>query len=197
VEDDFSQPMEFSQEDSEMFDLVAKQQDPQLLEMARQEYPILKDIDIGYKYSPGRGKGFLEYFPPDEVGSPEMPRPKELPLGKPGIEIYDPKTRPIDVLGDIASHYMIYQDPKMIDYYKQFGGSLTPEQRDFMQRKYQFEQQNYGENRPYETWYEMSGLPGYFRGYPFSQWSEEEIKESYTPQQIQILDLVKQYLGIK
>jgi hypothetical protein len=180
-----------------VMDMVAKQNDPMLLEQARKEYPILKDLDIGYKYSPGAGKGFLEYYPPDEVGSPEYPRPKDLPMGKPGIEIFDPKTRPIDVLGDIASHYMIYNDPKMIDYYQQFGKSLSPEQQEFMQNKYLFEKEQYGENRPYEQWYETSGLPGYFRAYPFSQWSPEDIQRSYSPEQIQLLDMVKQYLGVK
>ena len=43
-----------------VMDMVAKQNDPMLLEQARKEYPILKDLDIGYKYSPGAGKGFLE-----------------------------------------------------------------------------------------------------------------------------------------
>jgi len=184
-------------EDQEIMDLVAKDRDPMLLDQAKAEFPVLKDLDIGYKYSPGAGKGFLEYYPPDEVGSPEYPRPKDLPMGKPGIEIFDPKTRPIDVLGDIASHYMIYNDPQMIDYYGRFEKSLSPEQQQFMQNKYEFEKEQYGEKRPYQQWYEMSGLPGYFRAYPFQQWSPEDIQRSYSPEQIELLNMVKQYLGVK
>jgi ABC-type transport system substrate-binding protein len=95
----------------------------------------------------------------------------------PGIEVYNPKTRPIDVAGDIASHYMIYNDPSMMDYYNQFRHSINPEQQKRLQQQYEFYQQNYGEDRPYEKWYEMTGLPGYFRGYPFQQWEPEFVEQ--------------------
>jgi hypothetical protein len=89
--------------DNEVFQEVIKENDPQFLEQARQEFPRLKELDIGYKYTPTEDRGFIEFYPEDEPGSPDFPRPKELPMGKPGIEVYNPKTRPIDVAGDIAS----------------------------------------------------------------------------------------------
>jgi hypothetical protein len=180
--------------DNEVFQEVIKENDPQFLEQARQEFPRLKELDIGYKYTPREDRGFIEFYPADEPGSPDFPRPKELPMGKPGIEVYNPKTRPIDVAGDIASHYMIYNDPSMMDYYNQFRHSINPEQQQRLQQQYEFYQQNYGENRPYEKWYEMTGLPGYFRGYPFQQWEPEFVEQAYTPQQRLLLDQMMNYL---
>jgi hypothetical protein len=177
-----------------VFQEVVKETDPQFLQKAQEEFPRLKGLDMGYKYTPKEGRGFIEFFPPDEPGSPDYPRPKELPMGKPGIEVYDPKTRPIDVAGDIASHWMIYNEPKMMDYYSKFRQSIRPEQQQRMQQQYQFYQQNYGETRPYEKWYEMTGLPGYFRGYPFQQWEPEFNEQAYTPEQRALLDEMIMYL---
>ena len=177
-----------------VFDEVVKENDPMFLEQAQKEFPRLKELDLGYKYTPREDRGFIEFFPPDEPGSPEFPRPKELPIGKPGIEVYNPRTRPVDIAGDIASHWMVYNDPRMIDYYGRFRQSISPDQQERMRQQYDFYKKNYGETRPYEQWYETTGLPGYFRGYPFQQWEPEEIEQAYTPQQKAILDEVLNYL---
>jgi len=186
--------MEMPIDDDQVFQQVVQENDPQFLEQARKEFPRLKNIDMGYKFTPKEDRGFIEFFPADEPGSPEFPRPKELPMGKPGIEVYSAKTRPIDVAGDIASHYMIYNDPRMIDFYSQFRQSITPEQQQRMQQQYEFYQKNYGETRPYDQWYEMTGLPGYFRGYPFQQYDPEVIEQAYNQNQRLLLDQMLNYL---
>ena len=164
-----------------------------LLEQARQQYPVLKGLDLQYKENFGKGKGFLEFWPEKEIGSPEYPRPKEFPMGKAGLEIRDPNTRPIDVLGDITSHYLIHNDPKVAGYYDKFKQSLTPDQQARLKEQYTYAQKNFGENRPYEQWLDASGLPGYFRGYAFRQW--DNAKELYTPEQIKMFDSMMQYLS--
>jgi hypothetical protein len=182
--------------DKDIMEAVAEDVDPRLLEKAREEYPVLRNVDVDYKYSPQQDLekyGKLEFFPSDEPGSPERPRPKEFPVGRPLVEVYDPKTRPIDILGDIASHYMIEQDPRVQGYYSQFQKSLLPGQYDRLRSQYQFAQKNFGEERPYEQWYERTGLPGYFRGYPFQQWPEDFNETAYTPEQRQLLDEMMQY----
>jgi len=181
-------------EDQDIMNLVSQERDPMLLEAARKEYPILNQYDIGYKYSPKQDSGYLEFFPADEPGSPERPRPKEFPMGKIGVEVYDPKTRPIDMLGDITSHYLIYEDPQVKQYYDQFQNSLNIGQYDRLRNQYQFAQQNYGEQRPYEQWYESTGLPGYFRGYAFQQWPEDFNETAYTPEQRAMFDKMMEYL---
>lgn len=165
---------------------------PNLFQQAQQQYPMLKGLDLQYKESFGKGKGFLEYWPAKEIGSPEYPRPKEFPLGKHGLEVYDPKTRPIDIMGDVASHFLIHDDPKMASYFDEFKQSLTPEQQGRLKEQYQYAKQSEGEKRPYEQWLESSGLPGYFRGYAFQQW--DNAKELYTPDQIKMFDSMVQYL---
>lgn len=184
-------------EDQDIMNLVSQERDPMLLEAARKEYPILNQYDIDYKYSPKQDieeYGGLEFFPSDEPGSPERPRPKEFPVGRPLVEVYDPKTRPIDILGDITSHYLIYEDPQVKQYYDQFQNSLNLGQYDRLRNQYQFAQQNFGEQRPYEQWYERSGLPGYFRGYAFQQWPEDFNETAYTPEQRAMFDKMMEYL---
>ena len=184
-------------EDQDIMNLVSQERDPMLLEAAKKEYPILDQYDIGYKYSPKQDiekYGGLEFFPSDEPGSPERPRPKEFPVGKPLVEVYDPKTRPIDILGDITSHYLIYEDPQVKQYYDQFQNSLSLGQYDRLRNQYQFAKQNFGEKRPYEQWYETSGLPGYFRGYAFQQWPEDFNELAYTPEQRAMFDKMMGYL---
>ena len=95
-----------------------------MFEKARTDYPYLADKDIAYKYSPKEGRGFLEFYDPQEPGSPEYPRPKELPLGKVGIEVFDPKTKPIDILADYVSHYGVEKDPYLSERYKSKNNKL-------------------------------------------------------------------------
>jgi hypothetical protein len=73
---------------------------------------------------------------------------------------------------------------------------MSPEQRQRLQEQYQYYQQHpeYKEQRPYQEWEKASGMPGYFRGYTFNQWDNPQ--EMYTPQQIQMLDQVRKYLGV-
>ncbi len=183
--------------DTSVLDAIQSDQGNKLFEKAQQEYPYLANKNIAYKYSPNKGRGFLEFYDPEEIGSPEFPRPKELPLGKIGIEVFDPKTRPIDILADYVSHYGVEQDPFLVERYKKFASSMTPEQRQRLQEQYKYYQQHpeYREQRPYEEWEKISGLPGYFRGYTFNQW--ENPQELYTQQQLQMLDEVRRYLGVK
>lgn len=190
-------PSELQNIDTSVLETIKADQGNKLFERAQQEYPYLSDKNIAYKYSPGQGRGFLEFYDPEEIGSPEFPRPKELPLGKIGIEVFDPKTRTIDILADYVSHYGVEKDPFLMERYKQFIGSMTPQQRQHLQNQYKYYQQDpeYKEQRPYEDWEKASGLPGYFRGYTFNQW--ENPQEIYTPEQMKMLDEVKKYLGVK
>jgi hypothetical protein len=40
----------------------------------------------------------------------------------------------------------------------------------------------------------MTGLPGYFRGYPFQQWSPEIVEQAYNQDQRALLDEMLNYL---
>jgi len=177
----------------DIMQVIKTERAPDFLSDVQSEYPYMKDKEIDILYNPKPGEQrYLEFYPPDEPGAPDMPRPSGLPMGRVGIEVFRPDVRPIDILGDYVSHYGVEADPKLQQYYQQFGQSLEPE---MMRRRYQFHQKQLGEQRPYEQWYEKSGLPEMFRGYTFNQWGDRA-EEMYTPQQLQILNEVRKYLGI-
>ena len=174
--------------DDDVYGMVAQERDPNLLEQARTQYPYLKDKEIDYMFTPTPGDTRkLEFYGPEETQ-----RPEQLPAGRVGVQVFDPSVRPIDILGDYVSHYGVQQDPRLAGYYQQFGQSLDPE---LMRGRYDFYRQQLGEQRPYEQWYEMSGLPEMFRGYTFNQFGEGA-ERLYTPEQLNILNQVRQYLGI-
>jgi hypothetical protein len=160
-----------------------------MFENAKKEYPYLADKDIAFDYAPGQGRGFLEFYSPEETGSPEYPRPQNIPLGRVGVQVFDPKT--------YVSHYGVENDPYLSERYQQFQQSFTPEQQQRLQEQYAYYQQHpeYKESRPYEEWLKASGMPGYFRGYTFNQW--DDAKDMYTPEQLKTLDAVRSYLRIK
>ena len=46
-----------------------------LFEKAKTEYPYLADKDIAFDYAPAKGRGFLEFYSPEEtVSGGELPR---------------------------------------------------------------------------------------------------------------------------
>jgi hypothetical protein len=168
-----------------------------LFERAKTDYPYLADKNIAFDYAPGKGRGFLEFYSPEETGSPEYPRPQNIPMGRVGVQVFDPKTRPIDILADYVSHYGVEKDPYLSERYQQFVQSFTPEQQQALQEQYAYYQQHpeYKETRPYEEWLKASGMPAYFRGYTFDQWKDSQ--DAYTQQQLELLNQIKQYLGVK
>ena len=159
---------------------------PSLLELAQQMYPRLPK-DIGYKESFGHGQGpGLEFYRPEERDNP-------FP-GKAAVEVFNSRTKPEDVAADIASHHMIDSDPVVAQAYRTFLMSLKPWQQKILQNQYVHAQKNFGEARPFAQWAEMTGQPGYFRGYAFGQWPEDFNKRAYTPDQRKLLDDVVKYL---
>lgn len=165
-----------------------------IFEQAKRQYPILDNPAINYKFTPRSDGPMLEAWPPGETGTPDRPRPKDFPAQQYGIEVYNPKTRPIDVLGDVVSHFLVNSDPTIKDYYSRFSSSLSPQQEARLREQYQHARQYEGETRPYAQWRETSGLPAYFRGYPFQQWPKEFNDRAYTPEQKRLLDDMMKYL---
>jgi hypothetical protein len=165
-----------------------------LLQQAQQQYPVLQNQNYGYVENYGKGGGFLEHWPVGEQGAPNQPRPQQLPIGQMGLEIRDPKTRPIDVLGDIVSHNLVNTDPTIKAAYQNFQQSITPQQHRILSDQYQHARKNEGETRSFEDWKATAGLPAFFRGYAFQQWPQEFNDRVYTPEQKQMFDQMMQYL---
>ena len=168
-----------------------------VFDQAVSEYPIIKKHNIMGKVNIGAREGgqFLEFWPPGESGPPEYPRPIEFG-DSPGVEIYNNETTPLDVLGDVTSHWLVSEDPVVSKYYDDFKSSLSPDQRSRLRGQYNYAQENFNEKRPYEDWESVSGMPSYFRGYAFKQWPEEFSEKAYTPDQMQMFDSMMEYLAI-
>lgn len=141
------------------------------------------------------------------MSSPGFYRPKEIPMNQFGVSISNRSIRPIDVLGDVVSHGMRFSDPTIKAIYDQFAQSITPWQEKRLRDQYQWDREKEGEKRSYGDWRNETGLPGYFRAYPFQQWQksedpgeEDRTQEQvgrmfYTGEQIQFLDQMMRYLG--
>jgi hypothetical protein len=179
-----------------LFDaLLAPKHEDLLLQRAKQQFPMLNQMQLGYKNTPGKyteGGNQLESWPAGEPGTPDRPRPQDFPLNRFGIENYNPHTRPIDLMGDVASHQLRYTDPLVKRTYEQFEASLTPEQNSRLKAQYQDAKTQEGETRSFEQWREHTGLPAYFRGYAFQQWDQPE--RLYTQEQRRSFDQMMGYL---
>ena len=160
---------------------------------ALQDYPYLQDKNLYGVVTPNpKESRLLEFYPPDEPGAPQSPRPKQLPMGNVGVQIFSNKVRPVDVLADYVSHHAVKNDPVLQALYTEFESNVDPA---VLKQRYGVHRKKYGEKRPYEQWKERTGLPELFRGYTFNQWDNAE--EMYTPQQLDILNRVRGYVGVK
>lgn len=171
-----------------------------------------------------RGYGGLETFPTGETGDKFEPRPPGLPINQPGVRIYDPGIhkqlldrldshvnspgystsenlpipQAIDIAGEMAGHVMnnpkeAQFSPELSKLYQQFAGTLDPQ---MLHGRYQHAVQSQGEQRPFQDWATASGIPALFRGYTFKQWPDEFNKKMYSPEQMGILDRVRELLKI-
>lgn len=179
---------------------VFAQQPPNLLQQAQAQYPVLKSQDYGYVENFKPNSGYLEHWDPGDAGvAPTSPtsldalRPAALPMDKPGLEIRDPSTRPIDILGDIASHHLRFTDPVVKSAYQDLQDSMTPQQNAILQDQYDYAQKNEGETGSFDDWKDRAGMPGFFRGYTFQQWPKDFNDKAYTPEQRQKLDKLMNY----
>lgn len=179
-------------------EIASKRQDlstvQDIWDRALVQYPYLKDKNISYINTPNeKDNRYLEFWPPNEEGAPDMPRPKELPINNVGIQVIKQSTTPTDILADYVSHYGVNTDKQLSKLYKDFE-KATPKKQ--MEDRYNYHVKKYGEDRPYEQWYQSTGLPEMFRGYTFNQWGENA-KDYYSPEQLKVLDKVRNKLGVK
>ena len=171
------------------------QSQPSVFEQAQSQWPILRNPNIVYMDTPDpKNPNKLEAWPPGESGTLTASRPKDIPIDKYGIQTFH-DVRPIDVLGDVVSHFLVQSDPTLKDYYSRFEKSLTPEQEARIKHDYSYAREHERERRPYNQWRAASRLPAYFRGYAFQQWPQDFTSHVYTPEQRQMFDQMMQYLA--
>jgi hypothetical protein len=149
---------------------------------------------VSVMQSPDDGSGnMLEFWPPGEPGAASAPRPSRIPFDKPGVQLFGDKAKPLDIAGDIVSHYGVKNDPNLKAYYDQFISLMTPQQKAGLREGYERLRKK-GEKRSFDQWAQASGLPTAFRGYPFKQWPESYNETFYTPEQRATLDEMMRYI---
>jgi len=151
------------------------------------EYPALKDWGVDVIDSRGEaGKdGYLEFYHPDESRSPNP--------GKPTVELFSPELKgnflSSAIFGDML-HYAPDVNPEFARLREGFRSTLTPEQKAIDRRAYERARQEYGEDRPFDDWFDISRLDAYIRGYlapdPNNEWAD-----AYTPEQRELLERMR------
>ena len=170
---------------------------PGMVDSIVSQYPRLSGYDWQVTRGDPRmnkGRGHLEFYHPDETSNP-------VP-GKPTISIFDkdlgnlrhqnPKQTQQMVFGDML-HYLPHVDPEFGAMREQYRQSLTPEQQGVDRRAYQRGGEEYGENRPFDKWMDVSRLDANLRGY-LSPDQNNEWAGSYTPEQVNLLDSMRDLL---
>lgn len=162
-----------------------------LWQTAQERFPFLRDAKMRFMYQPKgvERTGKLEFYAPDETR-----RPMDMPLGQPGVAVFDPDVRPDDIAADYASHYGRQRDPVIKANYDRFVNSMTDRQRQILLEQYQHARTHEGEKRPFDVWAEVSGRPAWYRGYLFNQWPQEFIDAAFLPAQRAQLDEIRSHL---
>jgi hypothetical protein len=138
----------------------------------------------------------LEFWPPNELGDRQFPRPSGLPMGEPGIQTIAPDVSENDIAADVVSHWAVQQDPELARLYGQFSNTFqAPAMQPRLNQDYQWSQQNEGERRSFQDWLTATRIPDYMRGYMFNQWPLQARQGAFTPQQKQILDNMAVAIG--
>ncbi len=160
---------------------------------AFEKYPILKGLGFQAGYDPDR-EGKVEFYSPDETGSPQDPRPSQAPMGTPYISVRDQKyINPELFLGE-GMHYLPQVDPNFAAFREKIRESMTPEQLAQSRRRYD----TYQDPRSYEDFFETSDLDAFIRGYISPDENDEWRKSgTYNTEQIKLLEFMRSYLQQK
>lgn len=97
---------------------------PDIQQQAEEAYKFLENHNFNVVVSKNRGQGYAETYPIGETGSPEEPRPKELPINAIGVEIRKPEEF---TKHDLAAE-ILHADPVANRTREELKASFTPEQ---------------------------------------------------------------------
>lgn len=161
--------------------------------------PYTSNLVIKYVANQGDSRQ-LEFYPPWEAMNPNA--------GKSTVEIYNNKLKGDELQRAIAGdllHLVGSIDPTTgfpvdqayYDLKQNFINSITPQQNLVDARVFETEKPLYKDNLPaFDDWMRMNRSDAYIRGYITPDAADEWRKQNvYTPDQISILDNIKQYLS--
>jgi len=143
----------------------------------REQYPMFSDIEVSDQRNSGIQNGrkleFTEAYD-DRYNSPL-------------IEVFDPSLQGEELEQAIIGEYL-HEAPRRSPEYAEMREILqslkTPDQLQHDVEMYFNNVQEYGEDRPFEQWNEVSRKDAFIRGYAVGQWPTEY----YTDEQKSVID---------
>ena len=164
-----------------------------LMRKAAQEYPFLSQHKPIVITNPDQGFGFAQTYAPEETGRPmgdgTFSRPKELPMGQLGIEIYRPNEFDHHALAGEVMHV----DPYAREVSDKLAKTWTPDQLKTLREHALDYQATLDEGRP-EADAVRNATDSALRGYVVGQWPEEvNTSLKYEPVQRALLESLKSY----
>jgi len=159
-----------------------------LVRRAAQAYPFIT------QYNPlvvtGNGEGYAETWPADEPGAPDWPRPKELPMGRVGVQVFRPNEfGPTDLAAEF-----LHVDPVAHETRSKLLESMTPAQIEALKSA----SGDYAMSLRVGQSEDMAlqnAVDSALRGYTVGHWPEEaNASMGYTKQQKDMLDNLKRYM---
>ena len=161
-----------------------------LISRAAKEYPFITQHNPFVFMGNDPSRDYAETWPADEEGTPDRPRPKELPAGRIGVQVF----RPTDFgPSDLAAEFL-HVDPVANETRTSLRASLTPaqiEQLKHASRDYQSTiDRGESEDRAVQN-----ATDSALRGYTVGQWpAEANASMGYSPAQLQMLENLKRYM---
>ena len=162
-----------------------------LLEQTRQQYPFIDNVTPIVSYNPGGSTEYRsETWRVGDEGTPERPRPKQFPMDRVGVEVYNPdKFGPSDLAGE-----MLHVDPRANAAQQSMMKLFTPEQWKILSHA----SGDYGDPNAKDFNLEharSNAMDSAMRGYTVDQWTPADNAElGYTPEELQVMDSLKQYM---
>jgi hypothetical protein len=152
----------------------------------REQYPMFNDIEVRDMRDQGIQNGrkleFTEAY--------------DDRYDKPLIQIFDPALQGQELEQAIIGEYL-HEAPRRSEEYATMRSKLneikTPQQLQDDLDRYNYDVENYGENRPFDQWLEVSGLDAFIRGYAVGQWPQDY----YTDLQKKVIDAMMQKIRSK
>ena len=143
----------------------------------KEKYPLFSDIEVrdlrDQGVQDGRRLEFTEAY--------------DDRYDKPLIEIFDPALQGDELEQAIIGEFL-HEAPRRIPEYAKLREKLqklkTPQQLQDDMNSYLYDVENYGENRPFEKWDEVSRKDAFIRGHAVGQWEPEY----YTDEQKALID---------
>ena len=151
-------------------------------------YPFIQQYNP--LVSVGAGEGYAETWPQNEPGAPDVPRPKEFPMSRAGVQVF----RPNDFgPHDLAAEFL-HIDPFANETRDRLRASMTPAQIENLKNSagdYHATLKSGGsEDRAIQN-----SIDSALRGYTVGQWpAEANASMGYNSDQLGMLDALKNYM---